>query len=143
MLIADLANAPEHPLNAWSRSPQASIRCWWCRWWTSKALSGSLVVMRKDARRILAPHLIGLMRTFAHQSVLAMLIARLFTEVDHKGRQPSAAHATVQQQAAKLQEQTDQLKNLNRSLEERVENQLAEIGRISRLERFWRRRSHN
>jgi class 3 adenylate cyclase len=42
----------------------------------------------------------------------------------------------VQQQAAKLQEQTEQLRNWNRSLEERVEKQLGEIGRIKRLERF-------
>ena len=42
----------------------------------------------------------------------------------------------MQEQAAKLQEQTDQLKNWNRSLEERVEKQLGEIERIRRLERF-------
>ncbi len=47
-----------------------------------------------------------------------------------------AAHDTVQQQAAKLQEQTVQLKDWNKSLEERVATQLAEIGRISKLERF-------
>ena len=83
-----------------------------------------------------SPNLIGLMKTFAHQSVLAMRNARLFTEVDHKGRELATAHSTVQQQATKLQEQTDELKNWNRSLEERVEKQLAEIERIRRLERF-------
>jgi class 3 adenylate cyclase/HAMP domain-containing protein len=46
------------------------------------------------------------------------------------------AHSTVQQQAGKLQEQTEQLKDWNKSLEERVEKQLAEIERIRRLERF-------
>ena len=76
------------------------------------------------------------MRTFAHQAVLAMRNARLFTEVDHKGRELAAAHETVQQQAAKLEVQTDQLRNWNRSLEERVEKQLGEIERIKRLERF-------
>ena len=96
---------------------------------------GSLVVLRQSAGEF-SPNLIGLMRTFAHQSVLAMRNARLFTEVDHKGRELATAHATVQQQAAKLQEQTDELKNFNRSLEERVEKQLAEIERIRRLERF-------
>ena len=69
-------------------------------------------------------------------AVLAMRNARLFTEVDHKGRELAAAHNTVQQQAAKLQEQTEQLRNWNRSLEERVEKQLGEISRIKRLERF-------
>src|ERR1700684_1736032 len=76
------------------------------------------------------------MRTFAHQSVLAMRNARLFTEVDQKGRELASAHTTVQQQAGKLQEQTEQLLDWNKSLEERVEKQLAEIERIRRLERF-------
>src|SRR3954462_11964142 len=96
---------------------------------------GSLVVLRRASGEF-APSIIGLMRTFANQAVLAMRNARLFTEVDHKGRELAAAHETVQQQAAKLQEQTEQLRNWNRSLEERVEKQLGEIGRIKRLERF-------
>ena len=96
---------------------------------------GALVVMRKAAGPF-APGLTGLMRTFAHQSVLAMRNARLFHEVDHKGRELAQARDTVQQQADKLQEQTDQLLNWNRSLEERVQKQLGEIERIRRLERF-------
>jgi class 3 adenylate cyclase/HAMP domain-containing protein len=96
---------------------------------------GSLVVLRKEAGEF-SGNLIGLMRTFAHQSVLAMRNARLFSEVDQKGRELASAHATVQQQAAKLQEQTDQLRDWNKSLEERVEKQLAEIERIRKLERF-------
>jgi class 3 adenylate cyclase/HAMP domain-containing protein len=100
-----------------------------------KGVLGSLVVLRRAAGDF-SPNLIGLVRTFAHQSVLAMRNARLFTEVDHKGRELAVAHSTVQQQAGKLQEQTEQLKNWNKSLEERVEKQLAEIERIRRLERF-------
>jgi len=96
---------------------------------------GALVVLRKNAGEF-SPNLIGLMRTFAHQSVLAMRNARLFSEVDHKGRELASAHSTVQQQATKLQEQTDQLRDWNKSLEERVEKQLGEIERIRRLERF-------
>src|SRR5207253_4974523 len=96
---------------------------------------GSLVVLRRSAGEF-SPNLIGLMRTFAHQSVLAMRNARLFTEVDHKGRELASAHSTVQQQASKLEDQTEQLKNWNRSLEERVEKQLGEIERIRKLERF-------
>lgn len=45
-------------------------------------------------------------------------------------------HDTVQQQATKLKEQTEQLSSWNRLLEERVASQLAEIERISRLRRF-------
>jgi class 3 adenylate cyclase/HAMP domain-containing protein len=96
---------------------------------------GSLVVLRRASGDFPAG-LTGVMRTFAHQAVLAMRNARLFSEVDHKGRELAAAHETVQQQAAKLKEQTEQLRNWNRSLEERVEKQLGEIGRIKRLERF-------
>ncbi len=100
-----------------------------------KGILGALVVLRKEAGEFSA-ELTGLMKTFAHQSVLAMRNARLFSEVDQKGRELASAHSTVQQQAAKLQEQTDELKNWNKSLEERVEKQLGEIERIRRLERF-------
>jgi class 3 adenylate cyclase/HAMP domain-containing protein len=96
---------------------------------------GALVVLRRQAGEF-TPNLIGLMRTFGHQAALAMRNARLFSEVDHKGRELASAHATVQQQALRLQEQTDELRNFNRSLEERVEKQLAEIERIRKLERF-------
>ena len=47
---------------------------------------GALVVLRKNAGEF-SDNLIGLMRTFAHQSVLAMRNARLFSEVDQKGRE--------------------------------------------------------
>src|SRR5579883_1099927 len=96
---------------------------------------GALVLLRRQVGTF-APNLIGLMRTFGHQAALAMRNAQLFSEVDHKGRELASAHATVQQQAAKLQEQTDELRNFNRSLAERVEKQLAEIERIRKLERF-------
>jgi GAF domain-containing protein/HAMP domain-containing protein len=96
---------------------------------------GSLVVLLREPGEF-SDNLIGLMRTFAHQSVLAMRNAWLFSEVDQKGRELASAHSTVQLQAAQLQEQTDQLKNWNKSLEERVEKQLAEIERIRKLERF-------
>jgi class 3 adenylate cyclase/HAMP domain-containing protein len=96
---------------------------------------GALVVLRRAAGE-LPPGLIGLMRTFANQAVLAMRNARLFTEVDQKGRELASAHSVVKQQADKLQEQTEQLRNWNKSLEDRVEKQLAEIERIRRLERF-------
>jgi len=96
---------------------------------------GSLVVLRQSAGEF-SGNLIGLMKTFAHQAVLAMRNARLFTEVDHKSRELQDANSIVSQQARKLQDQTDQLKDWNKSLEERVETQLGEIERIRRLERF-------
>lgn len=93
-----------------------------------KGILGSLVVLRRNAGEF-SQNLIGLMKTFAHQSVLAMRNARLFTEVDHKSRELETANATVRQQA-------DKLLDWNKSLEERVETQLGEIERIRRLERF-------
>lgn len=96
---------------------------------------GSLVVLRR-ASGPFEGSLTGLMRTFANQAVLAMRNARLFTEVDHKSHALETAHETVRAQADKLREQTEQLKNWNKSLEERVETQLGEIERIRKLERF-------
>jgi class 3 adenylate cyclase/HAMP domain-containing protein len=96
---------------------------------------GALVVLRRAAGEF-PQSLIGLVRTFASQSVLAMRNARLFSEVDQQARAIAAANAVVSEQAEKLQEQTEQLKNWNRSLEERVEKQLGEIERIRKLERF-------
>lgn len=96
---------------------------------------GSLVVLRR-ASGAFASSITGLMRTFANQAVLAMRNARLFTEVDHKGRELEAANATVRAQADKLRMQTEQLKDWNMSLEERVKTQLGEIERIRKLERF-------
>lgn len=96
---------------------------------------GSLVVLRRASGEF-ASSIIGLMRTFANQAVLAMRNARLFTEVDHKGRELEAANETVRAQADKLRMQTEQLKDWNMSLEERVKTQLGEIERIRKLERF-------
>jgi adenylate cyclase len=45
-------------------------------------------------------------------------------------------HDRVQSQAVQLQEQTEQLSSWNQLLEKRVADQLAEIERISRLQRF-------
>jgi class 3 adenylate cyclase/HAMP domain-containing protein len=132
--IADFAAEPEHPMR------EAALAAGFnsvliVPLLDQQGILGSLVILRKAAGSFPA-NIIGLMQTFAHQAVLAMRNARLFTEVDHKGRELATAHETVQRQAAKLQEQTDQLRDWNKSLEERVATQLAEIGRISRLERF-------
>lgn len=94
---------------------------------------GALVVQRKAT---LPSNTIGLMQNIAHQSVLTMRNARLFREIDQNGRELTKAHDTVQQQATKLKEQTEQLGSWNRLLEERVAKQLAEIERIGRLQRF-------
>jgi adenylate cyclase len=61
----------------------------------------------------------------------AALIARVRSMLRIK-----ALHDMVQEQAAKLQEQTEQLAEWNRTLEARVAAQVAEIERVSRLRRF-------
>ena len=70
-----------------------------------QGILGSLVVLRQSAGEF-SDNLIGLMKTFAHQIVLAMRNARLFSEVDHKSRELETANSTVREQADKLQEQT-------------------------------------
>jgi class 3 adenylate cyclase/HAMP domain-containing protein len=133
--IPDLAEAPDYPLNAVARGAGFNSVLVVPLGDQKQGVLGSLVVLRKTLGAW-ASGTIGLMQTFAHQSVLAMRNASLFQEVDQKGRELSVAHDTVQKQAAKLQEQTVQLKDWNKSLEERVATQLEEIGRISKLERF-------
>lgn len=96
---------------------------------------GALVVLRQVAGDF-PQSLIGLMKTFAHQAVLAMRNARLFSEVDQKSHALETANSTVREQADKLRAQTEELKDWNKSLEARVETQLGEIERIRRLERF-------
>ena len=132
--IADLGAMPEHPLR--DVAVEAGFNSVLVVPLVDQTgILGSLVVLRQNAGEFSA-NLIGLMKTFAHQAVLAMRNARLFTEVDHKSRELLAANDIVREQADKLQEQTDQLKDWNKSLEERVETQLGEIERIRRLERF-------
>ena len=96
---------------------------------------GALVLMRK-AGGSYPENMLGLMRTFAHQASLAMRNARLFHEVEQKGNELARANVIVKTQADRLQEQTDKLRDWNKSLEGRVALQLSEIERIRRLERF-------
>ena len=62
---------------------------------------------------------------------LAALMARVKSILRIK-----ALHDTVQEQAARLQVQTAELAEWNRTLEQRVAEQLAELERMSRLKRF-------
>jgi adenylate cyclase len=133
--IPDVAQAADHPLNGVVLAAGFNSVLVVPLGDQQQGILGSLVVLRKTLGNW-SSNSVGLMQTFAHQSVLAMRNASLFQEVDQKGRELSVAHDIVQQQAAKLQDQTVQLKDWNKSLEERVATQLEEIGRISKLERF-------
>jgi class 3 adenylate cyclase/HAMP domain-containing protein len=132
--LPDLATMPDHPLrDVAMKAGFHSVLV--VPLVDQTGILGSLVVLRQNAGEF-SGNLIGLMKTFAHQAVLAMRNARLFSEVDHKSRELQDANAIVSQQARKLQDQTEQLKDWNKSLEERVETQLGEIERIRKLERF-------
>ncbi|WP_022720274.1 adenylate/guanylate cyclase domain-containing protein [Rhodopseudomonas sp. B29] len=134
VVIGRLADAPDHPLKQLALSAGfAAVLV--VPLVDQQSTLGALVVLRKSEGDFPA-NLVALMRTFAHQAVLALRNARLFHEVDNKGRELAAAHATVQQQAHKLQQQTDQLRDWNKSLEDRVAVQLTELERTRRLERF-------
>ena len=62
----------------------------------------------------------------------AALVARVKSMLRIK-----ALHDTVQEQAARLETQSEQLTEWNRTLEQRVAEQLAELERVGRLKRFF------
>ncbi len=90
-----------------------------------------LVTARSETRDVIAGLESGgddyLVKPFNHAALLARVRAMLRIK---------ALHDTVQAQAAELQQRTEQLAALNRSLEERVARQVAELEQIGRLKRF-------
>jgi len=82
---------------------------------------GAIAVYRQEVAPF-SDAQIALVETFANQAVIAIENARLFSELQTKSRQ-------VEEQAAQLAE-------WNRTLETRVAEQVAQIGRMSKLTRF-------
>ncbi len=89
---------------------------------------GLLVVRRREPGEF-SKGTIDLIRTFATQSVLAIQNARLFHEIEEQSRQLKILHDQVQAQASDLSA-------WNRTLEQRVTDQISEIERVTRLKRF-------
>ncbi len=89
--IADLTAAPNYPLkDVTLRAGFHSVLV--VPLLTQDECLGALVVQRRATGDFPA-NTVGLMQTFAHQSVLAMKNARLFREVDRKGRELAIANA--------------------------------------------------
>jgi adenylate cyclase len=90
-----------------------------------------LVTAKSDTRDVVNGLEAGgddyLTKPFEHAALVARVRSLLRTK---------ELHDTVQSQAAQLKEQTEQLSSWNRLLEERVAEQLAQIERIGRLQRF-------
>jgi class 3 adenylate cyclase len=82
---------------------------------------GAIAVYREEVAPF-SDTQIALVETFADQAVIAIENARMFSELQEKSRQ-------VEEQAAQLAE-------WNRTLETRVAEQVAQLGRMSKLTRF-------
>ena len=82
---------------------------------------GVIGLGRREVRPF-TPDQIALVQTFADQAAIAIENARLFEELENKSRQ-------VEEQAAELAE-------WNKTLEARVDEQVDQIGRMSKLTRF-------
>jgi len=90
--IPDLVNVPDYPLSHLSYLQKAGFRAVLAvPLLREDRLIGGLVVRRKKAGEFPAP-VVNLLQTFATQSVLAIENARLFREIEVKGRQLELAN---------------------------------------------------